>query len=98
MKANNSRIAWTLLLCLGLVLAPTAAMAQQGKAPSADKVNLNTASAEQLESLPGVGPSLAKRIIEHRTKVGKFTRIEELLNVKGIGEKSFQKLKDRLTV
>ena len=98
MKPMNSRMAWALLLGLGLVLAPSAALAQQAKAPAVEKVNLNTASIEQLETLPGVGPALAKRIVEHRTKVGKFTKIEELLNVKGIGEKSFQKMKDRLTV
>lgn len=98
MKPKNSRLAWALLLGLGLLLAPAGALAQQAKAPAVEKVNLNTASIEQLETLPGVGPALAKRIVEHRTKVGKFTKVEELLNVKGIGEKSFQKMKDRLTV
>jgi competence protein ComEA len=45
-----------------------------------------------------VGPSIAKRILDHRTKNGKFNKIEEILNVKGIGEKKFQKMKDRLVV
>ena len=97
MRSRRAIGIWAVALCLGLALAPATA-AQQSKAPSADKVNLNTASAEQLETLPGVGPALAKRIIEHRTKAGKFTKIEELLNVKGIGEKNFQRMKERLTV
>src|SRR4051794_9492347 len=61
-------------------------------------VNLNTASAAQLEALPGVGPSTAKRIIEYRQKNGSFKKIEELMNVKGIGEKSFLKLKPHIIV
>ena len=65
---------------------------------SAEKVNLNTATAEQLESLPGIGPVAAKNILEYRKKVGKFNRIEEIINVKGVGEKKFLKIKDRLTI
>lgn len=98
MSARRVQLAWILILCIGLVLAPAAAMAQKSKAASTDKVNINTATAEQLQTLPGIGPSLAKTIIEHRTKSGKFNRIEELINVKGIGEKKFQKMKDRLVV
>jgi competence protein ComEA len=98
MSAKRVQLAWVLILCLGLALAPAAAMAQKSKAALTEKVNINTATAEQLQTLPGVGPSLAKTIIEHRTKSGKFSRIEELINVKGIGEKKFQKIKDRLVV
>ena len=90
--------ATTLLLVLSLVLVPAAAMAQKAKSPSTEKVNLNTASVDQLETLPGVGPAMAKKIVEHRSKNGKFTKVEEILNIKGIGEKKFQKMKDRLTV
>ncbi len=61
-------------------------------------VNLNTASAADLESLPGIGKSTAQRIVEYRQKSGGFKKIEELMNVKGIGEKSFLKIKSRLTV
>ncbi len=98
MRARRVQLAWILVLCLGLVLAPAAAVAQKSKAASTEKVNLNTATAEQLQTLPGIGPALAKVIIEYRTKTGKFSRIEELINVKGIGEKKFQQIKDRLTV
>ena len=68
-------------------------------APAAtEKINLNSATVEQLQSLPGIGPAIAKSIVEYRTKVGKFNRIEEIINVKGIGEKKFQKIKDRLVL
>ncbi|MBZ5499015.1 MAG: helix-hairpin-helix domain-containing protein [Acidobacteriia bacterium] len=98
MRSKRMHLAWALILCLGLALAPAAALAQKSKAISTEKVNLNTATAEQLQTLPGIGPALAKTIIEHRTKSGKFNKIEELLNVKGVGEKKFQKIKDRLVV
>jgi comEA protein len=62
------------------------------------QVNINTATQAELEKLPGVGPSLASRILEYRTKNGGFKKIEDLMNVKGIGEKSFLKLKPQITV
>jgi comEA protein len=98
MRSKKMSLAWTVILCLGLVMSPALASAQKAKAASVEKVNLNTATLEQLQTLPGIGPSTAKGIIEHRTKIGKFTKIEEILNVKGIGEKKFQKIKDRLIV
>lgn len=98
MRTHRSSFAWSLLLMVALALTPALAVAQKGKAPSTEKVNLNSATAEQLETLPGIGPAMAKRIIEHRAKNGKFTKLEELLNVKGISEKKFQKMKDRLVV
>ena len=61
-------------------------------------VNLNTATVDQLETLPGIGQKTAERIIEYRTKSGGFKRIEDLMNVKGIGEKSFLKLKPLVAV
>ena len=61
-------------------------------------INLNTANAAELEKLPGVGPAMAARILEYRQKNGSFKKIEELMNVKGIGEKTFLKLKPLITV
>jgi comEA protein len=61
-------------------------------------VNLNTATVAELEALPGVGAKVATRIVEYRTKKGPFRKTEELMNVQGIGEKSFLKLRPQLTV
>lgn len=60
-------------------------------------VNINTATKAELESLPGIGPSLAERIIEYREKNGPFLTPEDIKNVSGIGEKRFEQLKDKIT-
>ena len=73
--------------------APAASQAQSKPA-----INLNAATVDQLETLPGIGRKTAERIIEYRTKSGGFKRIEDLMNVKGIGEKSFLKLKPLIAV
>lgn len=62
------------------------------------KVNINLAGQGVLETLPGVGPSLAQRIIEYRTRNGPFKKIEGLMEVPGIGEKKFDQIKDWVTV
>jgi competence protein ComEA len=61
-------------------------------------LNVNTASAAELERLPNVGPALAARIVEHREKNGAFKSAEDLMLVKGIGEKSFERLKPYVAV
>ena len=61
-------------------------------------VNLNTATVSQLATLPGIGETAAQRIVEYRDKNGGFKKVEELMNVKGIGEKSFLKLKPLVTL
>ena len=61
-------------------------------------LNLNTATVQQLEALPGVGPVLAKRIVEFRQKKGGFKRVEELLAVPGISEKKWKVLLERVEV
>lgn len=62
------------------------------------KININTATAEELDSIPEIGPSKAKAIIEYRETEGEFSEIEDIMNVSGIGEKTFEKLKDYITV
>ncbi len=60
--------------------------------PSIHAIDLNLSTAQELEALPGIGPILAKRIVEHRSQVGGFKSIQELDNVKGIGPKKLQAL------
>jgi competence protein ComEA len=76
----------------------TTARPRTGAANTSIAVNLNTATAAEFEALPGVGPKMAARIVEYRQKNGPFKKIEELMNVQGIGEKNFLKLKPQLTV
>lgn len=61
-------------------------------------VNLNTASADELIRLPGVGPARARAILELRARLGHFSRLEELLRVKGIGRATFRKLRPMLAL
>jgi competence protein ComEA len=62
------------------------------------KVNINRASISELDTLPGVGPAIAQRIVDYRTEHGDFSTIEDLMNVKGIGPATFAKLEDQITV
>jgi competence protein ComEA len=73
---------------------PKASASSSSSAP----LDLNTATAAQLEKLPGVGAKTAQLIVEHRQKNGNFKKVEELMNIKGIGEKSFLKIKPLVTV
>ena len=80
------------------VHAQTPSSSAAASAKAGDVINLNTASAVELQTLPGIGEKTAARIIEYRQKNGAFKKIEELMNVQGIGEKVFLKLKPQLTV
>ena len=60
-------------------------------------VNINTADSAALESLPGIGPSLAQRIIDHRQAQGPFERTEDIMEVPGIGEATFEGIQDLIT-
>jgi competence protein ComEA len=102
-------LAAALLACAALPAAavqqtkPAAAAKSSSRAPkatatAANPVNINTASQAQLETLPGIGAKAAQRIIEFRQKNGGFKKPEDLMNVKGVGEKSFLKLKPLITV
>jgi competence protein ComEA len=66
-------------------------------APS-DKIDINTATAGELETLPGIGPVLAESIIQYRDASGPFKSIEDITLVSGIGDRTYDKLKDRITV
>jgi len=69
-----------------------------GLAQAASKINVNTATAEQLEAVKGIGPKTAEDIITYREKNGNFKSIDNLVEVKGIGEKKVEKLANELTV
>ncbi len=83
-------------LALGLIVAPI--ISAQAAAKADDKVNINTASLAELEKLPRIGPQIAQRILDFRKENGNFKKIEDILKVRGIGEKVFDQLKDLITV
>jgi competence protein ComEA len=78
--------------------ATTPKAAATATATATAPVNLNTATAEQLATIPGVGLKMAERIIDYRQKNGGFKKVEDLMNVSGVGEKSFLKMKPLITV
>jgi competence protein ComEA len=92
------------VVALGLLTshpAVAAAKVKEGAVAAAGAsaaVNINTASAEELNSLPGIGPALAKRIVDYRREHGPFAQVDDLLAVKGIGPKMLDKIRDRLSV
>jgi competence protein ComEA len=94
-----------LVLAAALVVMATPLFAQRTAKPpvaaavaSTEIINLNSATVAQIASLPGIGPKTADLVVQYRTKNGPFKKIEEIMNVRGVGEKSFLKIKDRLTV
>ncbi len=72
--------------------------AENATSSNNSQVNLNTATQTELETLTGIGPSKALAIIEYRETTGKFQQIEDLKNIPGIGDKTFEKLQDSITV
>jgi len=86
------------LLCGVMLLGSGRGAVAAGTAPAgAGPVNINSASAEELIRLPGVGPALAKAIVEYRTG-DPFKKPEDLRKVKGIGDRLYERLKDQITV
>ena len=90
-----------MVLSLVLAVALTALVPVESYAASqtsTKKININTASLTELQELPRIGEKIAQRIIDFRKEHGKFKSTTDLLKVKGIGEKVFDSLKDRITV
>lgn len=82
-------------LVLSLFLSP---QIQASVKASEKKININTASLADLQQLPRIGEKVAQRIIDFRKEHGKFRKIEEIMKVRGVGEKVFEKIKDLITV
>ena len=96
---NRSALA---LVAALVCFIPWSAEAQRASKPPvaapAEVVNLNTGTAAQIASLPGIGLKTAELVVQYREKNGPFKKIEEIMNVRGVGEKSFLRIKDRLIV
>lgn len=96
----------TTALVVALCCAATANAQSENQAPRPAAaaaavpapVNINTATQPQLEALPGIGAAMAGRILEYRQKNGGFKKVEDLMNVRGIGERNFLRLKPLVTV
>lgn len=97
MKKSMRQVALGLAFAIAFLASSGVALAASAPVP-AGKVNINTATAEQLAALPGIGDALAARIVEQRQKSGAFKSVQELMTVKGIGEKNLAKLEPQLTV
>ena len=81
----------------GITVDTEVAVPQEDIVPDITPLDLNTATAEELAELPGIGPELAKRIVAYRTEHGAFAATEELMKVSGIGEGKFVALDGRIT-
>lgn len=73
-------------------------IAQEQVHKQGQKININKASAEQLEAIPGVGAKKAQAILDYRNKNGDFSSVDDLINVKGIGKKMMQKMKGSISI
>ena len=87
----------TLLYPLEAQAAPKAQAKQEAAAVKAP-FNINTAGAEELQSVRGIGPALADRILQYRKEHGRFERLEDLVSVRGIGEAKFEKIRSQISI
>lgn len=101
MKRTILTLVGVFVLLVGVATTPTLANESPKSKPAASeelRVNLNTASAAELAELPGIGEKVAARVVAYRKKNGGFQKIEEIMNVKGIGEKTFTRLQPHLFI
>lgn len=82
----------------GKMIRETVPAAEAEKIAADDAINLNTASKEELMLLDGIGEKMAERILTYRDEHGPFAKIEDIQNVKGIGEKTYAKIAGELTI
>lgn len=86
------------LLCFSLLLFLCAAVSANKKKPPAKPVNINTATSEELQQVPGIGPATAQKILQMRKSYGPFKSVDDLLAIRGLGEKRLDKMRKYLTV
>jgi competence protein ComEA len=91
---SRTNRAFTILLLVVLTLSAAGSLA----AEASGVVNINTADSEQLSLLPRVGPTVAQRIVDFRQENGRFQTLEDLMLVRGIGEKTFELIKPHITL
>ncbi len=82
----------------GITVETEKQVSQEEILPDLSPLNLNAATAEELQKLPGIGEALAERIVRYRTEQGRFQTIEELMNVSGIGQGKFDAVKELIAV
>ena len=94
-----TRIASAMFLTVFFLLSTPPATAQKTSVEAqVETIDINSADVEELMELPGIGRAYAERIVEYRKEHGSFERIEDLMNVRGIGEKTFLKIRGQLRV
>src|SRR6185295_9666726 len=98
-SAMNSRTSGRLVFAVVAILCASGLTAAPGaEAAAGKKININQASATELANLPRIGAKVADRIVEYRQAHGSFSKVEDLMEVKGIGEKLFTQLKPYVTL
>lgn len=106
MKGTQLRTRWVVVVMVALlvIMIPLSASAAKNKSaadvpqPSSMKVDINTADAAMLSTLPGIGPDIAERIISYRAEHGPFTSADQLEQVKGVGQKKLARISGLVTV
>lgn len=85
-------------LVLAFAMLSVLAVPTHAEDTTAKKININSASVKELQTLPQIGAVVAQRIVDYREEHGKFSKIEEIMKVKGVGEKTFLKIKPLISV
>ncbi|MBS1401793.1 MAG: helix-hairpin-helix domain-containing protein [Oscillospiraceae bacterium] len=93
---RSTSVAFAPLTVTAAEPTPSDDISAQTAAAEPERININTATAAELESLPGIGPKLAARIVDYRAANGPFQSPEELMNVSGIGEKTYAGLAEQI--